>query len=178
MDASKLIDEKLASLTDWRGDLMRAFRKLIHEVDPDIVEEWKWMGSPTWNHAGIICVANAHKATVKVTFLYGAKLSDPAGIFNSELEGNARRAIKWEEGDKINVAALKGILREAMAINDAKPAARQPDAKSSVSGMKPASTSNAPAKRAAPKKAAVKKAAAPKKAAPKKAVSARAKPKR
>lgn len=154
MDASAIIDEKLASLTDWRGDMLRAVRKTIHEVAPDVIEEWKWMGSPVWNKNGILFVANAHKDAVRVTFLHGAKVPDPKGIFNAELEGHARRAIKWQEGDRIDLAGLKAVMRGAIAYNAAKPAARKPDAVSSVSGKKPVAklAKKAAAKRKAPAK--------------------------
>jgi len=167
MEASKLIDQAIASLSDWRGEKMRAIRKLIHEVDPAIVEEWKWMGTPVWNRDGIVCCANAHKSVVKVTFLYGAKLPDPQRIFNAELGGNARRAIKLSQGDALNVEGLKGLVRAAIAHNRAKPAARKPDAVSSVSGKKPAAK-KAPAvkKPAAKKKAPVATRRTPAKKAP------------
>jgi hypothetical protein len=137
MDASKLIDQKIASLRDWRGERMKAIRKLIHQVDPEIVEEWKWMGTPVWNHDGIICCVNAHTQVVKMTFLKGAKLEDPQRVFNAELEGNARRAIKWAEGDALDVDGLKGLVRAAIRLNGEKPAARKPDEKSSVTGYLP-----------------------------------------
>jgi hypothetical protein len=152
MDASKLIDKKIASLSDWRGELLRSLRRLIHEVDPTIVEEWKWMGTPVWNHDGIVCLANAHTHHVKVTFPKGAKLPDPHRVFNAELEGKAWRAIDWSQGDAIDVEGLKDLVRAAIALNGAKPAARKPDAISSMSGKK-AGTSQATAK----KKPAVKK---------------------
>jgi hypothetical protein len=136
MNASKLIDQKLASLADWRGDLIRSLRRLIHEVDPTIVEEWKWMGTPVWNHDGIVCLANAHKQVVKVTFPKGAKLPDPKRVFNAGLGGNAWRAIDWSQGDTIHVEGLKGLVRAAIALNGTKPAARKPDAISSVSAKR------------------------------------------
>ena len=146
MDASKLIDQKIASLSDWRGELLRSLRHLIHEVDPTIVEEWKWMGTPVWNRDGIVCLANAHAHHVKVTFPKGARLPDPERVFNAELEGNAWRAIDWSQGDAINVGGLKSLVRAAIALNGAKPAARKPNAVSSVSGKK-ASTSQATGKK-------------------------------
>jgi len=161
MDASKLIDQKIASLADWRGELLRAIRDLIHEVDPGIVEEWKWMGTPVWNHDGIVCIANAHKHVVKMTFIKGAKLKDPQRVFNAELEGNAWRAINWSEGDAINVEGLKGLVRDAIALNAEKPAARKAGGASSVTAKKPA------AKKPAAKKSAAKKPAAKKPAAKK-----------
>jgi hypothetical protein len=159
MDASKLIDRKIASLSDWRGELLRSLRQLIREVDPTIVEEWKWMGTPVWNRDGILCLANAHAHVVKMTFPKGAKLADPQRVFNAELEGNAWRAINWSEGDAINVDGLKGLVRAAIALNGAKPAARKPDAVSSVSAKKPG-TRRATAKK---KTTAAKKATARKK---------------
>jgi hypothetical protein len=168
MEASKLIDQKIASLADWRGEIIKAIRTLIHEVDPEIVEEWKWMGTPAWNHDGIVCIANAHKNHVKVTFHKGAKLRDPQKVFNAELEGNAWRAIDLAEGDKINAAGFKGLIRDAIALNREKPAARKAGGASSVT----AKVSGAKKVGAGSKAAAVKKAASAKKAAaPKKAVA-------
>jgi hypothetical protein len=154
MDASKLIDQKIASLTDWRGDMMKALRALIREVDPAIVEEWKWMGTPVWNHDGIVCCVNAHTHHVKMTFLKGAQLKDPQRVFNAELEGNARRAIKWAQGDAINVDGLKGLVRDAIAVNREKPAARKPDAKSSVTAPLPGAKKKPAKKPPATKRAA------------------------
>jgi hypothetical protein len=169
MDASKLIDQKIASLADWRGELLRSLRQIIHEVDPTILEEWKWMGTPVWNRDGIVCLANAHALKVKVTFPKGAKLPDPQRVFNAELEGNAWRAIDWSQGDVPNVEGLKGLVRAAIALNSAKPAARKPDAISSVSAKKPA------AKKATAKKATTKKRPAPKKTLAKKKPAAKKK---
>ena len=138
MDASKHIDKKIDSLKDWRGGMLRSVRKLVLEVDPTIVEEWKWMGTPVWNKSGILCIANAHKTVVKMTFPNGAQLPDPQKVFNAALEGGKWRAIDWSEGDTINVAGLKDLVRAAIAFNAARPAARKPDAKSSVSAKKPA----------------------------------------
>jgi hypothetical protein len=167
MDASKLIDQKIATLADWRGELLRALRQLIHEVDPTIVEEWKWMGTPVWNRNGIICLANAHTYVVKVTFPKGAKLPDPQRVFNAGLGGNAWRAIDWSQGDSPNVEGLKGLVRAAIALNGTKPAGRKPDAISSVSGKKPRTPRAIAQKQAAAKKktAAKKKPAAKKKTA-------------
>ena len=133
MDASKLIDDKIAALADWRGELIRTLRKLIHEVDPAVIEEWKWMGTPTWNHDGILCLANAHKSVVKVTFPKGAKLPDPQRVFNAGLGGNAWRAIDWPQGSTINAEGVKGLIRAAIALNGTMPAARKPDAVTSIS---------------------------------------------
>jgi hypothetical protein len=154
MDASKLIDQKIASLADWRGEKMKALRRLIREVDPEIIEEWKWMGTPVWNRDGILCCVNAHTHHVRMTFMKGAKLKDPQRVFNAELEGNARRAITWSEGDAINVEGLKGLVRAAIALNQQKPAARKPDAKTSVTGYLPGARKAT--KKPAPKKPSTK----------------------
>src|SRR5580693_4073995 len=137
MDASKIIDQKIDSLSDWRGELLRSLRQLIHEVDPTIVEEWKWMGTPVWNHDGIVCLANAHAHKVKITFPKGAKLPDPQRVFNAELAGNAWRAIDLAEGDALNTDGVKGLVRAAIALNGAKPAARKPDVVATVSTKTP-----------------------------------------
>ena len=157
MDASKLIDQKIDSLSDWRGERLKTIRALIRDVDPEIVEEWKWMGTPVWNRDGIICCANAHAHVVKVTFLKGAKLKDPRRVFNAELEGNAWRAINWSEGDALDVEGLKGLVRAAIALNSAKPAARKPVAISSVSAKKPGAKQATAKNKRAPKKAPAKK---------------------
>jgi hypothetical protein len=136
MDASKMIDRKIASLSDWRGELLRSLRGHIRDVDPTIVEEWKWMGTPVWNRDGIICLANAHTHHVKVTFPKGAKLPDPQRVFNAELEGKAWRAIDLSQGDAINVEGLKDLVRAAIALNATKPAARKAGALSGVRGRK------------------------------------------
>ena len=116
---SELIDKRIADLTDWRGKMLANLRKVIHEADPEIVEEWKWMGSPCWSHDGLIAVANPHKDKVKLTFAQGASLPDPDKLFNAGLEGNRWRAIDFHEGDRINVRALKNIIRAAVAYNRA-----------------------------------------------------------
>src|SRR5580698_5275807 len=120
MNPSERIDQMIAELTDWRGKIFAGIRKIILEADPEIVEEWKWMGSPVWSRDGIIAVANAHKGKVKLTFAYGASLPDPDKLFNAGLEGNARRAIDFFEGDKINERALKNLVRAAIDHNQAK----------------------------------------------------------
>ena len=120
MNPSDRIDELIANLTDWRGKTFASIRKSILEADRDIVEEWKWMGSPVWSRDGIIAVANAHKGKVKLTFSYGASLPDPDKLFNAGLEGNARRAIDFFEGDKINERALKNLVRAAVDYNQIK----------------------------------------------------------
>jgi hypothetical protein len=115
--ASERIDKRIAELGDWRGARLAEIRALIHEVDPEVIEEWKWMGSPVWSHAGMYAVANAHKGKVKLTFFHGARLSDPRKLFNAGLQGNTWRAIDFREGDTIDGAALKALLREAIAYN-------------------------------------------------------------
>jgi hypothetical protein len=115
--ASKRIDDKIADLGDWRGAKLAEIRKLIHEVDPEVIEEWKWMGSPVWSHEGMYALANAHKDKVKLTFFHGAELSDPRKLFNAGLAGKEWRAIDLHEGDKIDRTALKALLREAVAYN-------------------------------------------------------------
>jgi hypothetical protein len=118
--ASALIDDKIKKLGDWRGKTFAKVREVIHEADPEIVEEWKWMGSPVWSHDGMIAVGNAHKDKVKLTFSHGASLSDPDKVFNAGLGGNAWRAIDFFEGDKINERALKNLVRAAVDYNQVK----------------------------------------------------------
>ena len=117
MSASKRIDKKIGDLGDWRGERLAEIRKLIHAVDPEVVEEWKWMGTPVWSHEGMYALANAHKDKVKLTFFHGAELPDPKKLFNASPDGNKWRAIDFREGDKIDETALKALLREAMAYN-------------------------------------------------------------
>src|ERR1700688_4852658 len=117
MNPSKRIDQLIAKLTDWRGKTFASVRKSILEADREIIEEWKWMGSPVWSHDGIIAVGNAHNDKVKVTFSRGASLRDPDKLFNAGLGGNAWRAIDFFEGDKINERALKNLIRDAVALN-------------------------------------------------------------
>jgi len=117
LSASKRIDKRIADLGDWRGERLAEIRTLIHEVDSEVVEEWKWMGSPVWSHEGMYALANAHKDKVKLTFHHGAQLSDPKKLFNAGLDGNKWRAIDFREGDKIDKTALKALLREAVAYN-------------------------------------------------------------
>ena len=119
-DASSLIDERIAQLGDWRGKTLSRVRKLIHQADPDVVEEVKWRGVPVWSHDGIICTGESYKQHVKLTFAKGASLDDPAGLFNSSLDGNTRRAIDLHEGDEIDEAALKALIRAAVALNTTK----------------------------------------------------------
>ena len=118
--ASALIDERIKELGDWRGKMLAKVREIVHESDPEIVEEWKWMGSPVWYHDGMIAVANAHKDKVKLTFSNGASLPDPDKLFNAGLEGNKWRAIDFFEGDKINERALKNLVRAAVDYNQIK----------------------------------------------------------
>ena len=115
--ASALIDERIKQLGDWRGKMLAKVRTLIHEADPEIVEEWKFMGTPVFSHAGIVCTGETYKSVVKMTFAKGASLEDPAGLFNSSLDANVRRAIDIHEGEKINEAALKNLIRAAVALN-------------------------------------------------------------
>jgi len=115
--ASAFIDEKIKELGDWRGKTLAKVRGIIHEADPEIVEEVKWMGTPVWSHRGIICTGETYKQVVKMTFAKGAALRDPSGLFNSSLEGNVRRAIDIHEGDKVDKAALKNLIRAAVALN-------------------------------------------------------------
>ncbi len=116
-DASELIDAKINSLGDWRGKMLAKVRNIIHAADPEIVEEMKWMGTPVFSHSGIVCTGETYKNVVKLTFAKGASLKDPAGLFNSSLEGNVRRAIDIHEGEKVNEAALKELVRAAVALN-------------------------------------------------------------
>ena len=115
--ASELIDNRIAELGDWRGETLSRMRKLIKEADPDVVEEWKWMGTPVWSHDGIICTGESYKTIVKLTFAKGASLKDPAKLFNSSLDGNARRAIDIHEGETVDAGAFKVLIRAAVALN-------------------------------------------------------------
>jgi len=115
--ASALIDYKIKELGDWRGKMLAKVRNLIHQADPDIVEEWKWMGTPVFSHGGIVCTGETYKNVVKMTFAKGAALKDPSRLFNSSLDGNVRRAIDIHEGEKIDEAALKDLIRAAVALN-------------------------------------------------------------
>jgi len=139
--ASALIDERIKELSsgpgggNWRGKTLAKVRKIVHEADPEIVEEWKWMGTPTWSHGGIVCTGETYKNVVKMTFAKGAALEDPSGLFNSSLDGNVRRAIDIHEGDKIDEAALKDLIRAAVALNlkgKSKPAPRRASSKRSA----------------------------------------------
>ncbi len=115
--ASALIDERIKDLGDWRGKTLALVRALIHKADPAIVEEWKWMGTPVWSHGGIVCTGETYKSVVKLTFAKGAALADPARLFNSSLDGNVRRALDIHEDDKLDAAALKDLIRAAVALN-------------------------------------------------------------
>jgi len=119
MNPSEIIDKQIAVLADWRGNMLANIRKTIHDADPEIIEELKWMGTPCWSHDGIVCVATALKDKVKLTFIQGASLPDPDKVFNAGLGGNKWRAIDFHEGDKINERALKNIIRAAVARNHA-----------------------------------------------------------
>ncbi len=117
--ASELISQRIAELGGWRGETLGRMRKLIQQADPEVVEEWKWMGTPVWSHGGIICTGESYKDKVKLTFAKGASLPDPAGLFNASLDGNMRRAIDIFEGDEIDGTAFKALVREAVALNSA-----------------------------------------------------------
>ena len=119
-DPSQLIDGRIEELNDWRGETLARIRKVIKDAEPGVVEEWKWRGVPVWYRDGMICTGETYKAAVKMTFAKGAQLADPAKLFNSSLDGNARRAIDFHEGDKINEKALKALIRAAVALNQSK----------------------------------------------------------
>ncbi len=118
--ASKLIDERVKELDDWRGETLSRVRTLVKQADPEVVEEWKWRGVPVWSHDGIICTGETYKSVVKMTFFKGAALKDPANLFNASLEGNTRRAIDFREGERINEKALKELIRAAVTLNKSK----------------------------------------------------------
>ncbi len=148
--ASELISKRIAELGDWRGKTLGRMRKLIKEADPEVVEEWKWMGTPIWSHDGIITTGESYKQVVKLTFAKGAFLKDPARLFNSSLGGNLRRAIDIAEGEEVDAAAFKALVREAVALNStrkAKPARSKP-ASAKPASAKPASAKSAQAKSA------------------------------
>ena len=136
--ASALIDRRIEELGDWRGKMLARIRQLVRQVDPQITEEWKWRGTPTWTHDGIVCTGETYKSVVKVTFAKGASLKDPAKLFNSSLDGNVRRAIDVREGEKLDEAAFKALLRAAVALN--------------VEGKQKTKSRSAPAKRPAASK--------------------------
>lgn len=118
--ASGLISKRITDLGDWRGSTLQRMRELIHEADPEVIEEWKWMGTPVWSHDGIICTGESYKDKIKLTFLKGASLKDPKGLFNASLDGNARRAIDIHQHETVDGSAFKLLIREAMALNSAK----------------------------------------------------------
>lgn len=120
LPASELISKRIADLGDWRGESLARIRALIKQADPDVVEQWKWMGTPVWSHDGIICTGESYKTIVKLTFAKGASLEDPAGLFNSSLEGNVRRAIDIHEGEEVDATAFKALILEAIALNSAR----------------------------------------------------------
>ncbi len=144
--ASELISSKFAQLGDWRGVMLSRMRQLIHDADPDVVETWKWMGTPIWEHDGIICTGESYKSVVKLTFAKGASLSDPTKLFNSSLDGNVRRAIDIREGETVDAKAFKALVRAAIALNQSK----KPKA------AKKATTGKVVAKKAVTKKVATK----------------------
>jgi hypothetical protein len=127
---SQLIDQRIKELGDWRGETLARVRFLIKQAEPEVIEEWKWRGVPVWELAGIICTGETYKTAVKLTFAKGALLEDPAGLFNSSLDGNTRRAIDLHEGDKIDEEALKALFRAAVALNSARPAGSRKKSKS------------------------------------------------
>jgi hypothetical protein len=134
-DASELISQRIAELGGWRGETLKRMRKLIQQADPDVVEEWKWMGTPVWSHDGIICTGESYKDKIKLTFAKGASLKDPARLFNSSLDGNTRRAIDILEGKTVDEAAFKALIRQAAALNSAgksKPAKKKAAKKKSA----------------------------------------------
>jgi hypothetical protein len=118
--ASRLIDERIEALDDWRGEMLARLRALVREADPEVVEEWKWRGVPVWSHSGLLCTGETYKSVVKMTFAKGAALPDPAGLFNSSLDGNTRRAIDFREGESVDENALKALVRAAVALNTSK----------------------------------------------------------
>jgi hypothetical protein len=128
--ASDLISQRIADLGDWRGETLRRMRTLIKAVDPDVVEEWKWRGTPVWSHDGMICTGESYKSVVKLTFAKGASLKDPARLFNSSLDGNVRRAIDIREGQDIDESAFKALVRQAVALNRSEKAKRSKKARS------------------------------------------------
>ena len=120
--ASELISKRITDLADWRGDTLARMRLLIKQADPDVVEEWKWMGTPVWSHDGILCTGESYKSVVKLTFAKGASLDDPARLFNASLDGNMRRAIDIREGEEVDPTAFKALIRQAVALNGSRKA--------------------------------------------------------
>jgi hypothetical protein len=117
---SQLIDARIEELGDWRGEMLSRIRTLVKQADPEVVEDWKWRGVPVWSHAGLICTGETYKNVVKMTFAKGASLEDPSGLFNSSLDGNTRRAIDFHEGEEIDEAALRDLIRAAVALNESR----------------------------------------------------------
>ncbi len=179
--AAQRISKRIAELGDWRGEALGKIRAWIKEADPEIVETWKWMGTPVWEHDGIVCTGESYQKVVKMTFAKGASLPDPAGLFNSSLEGNTRRAIDVHEGEKLDERALKALIRAAVALNTAgktkaAPAKAAAKRAAPAKGAEKTASTKAAAKRAAPAQAAEKTAstkAAGKKASTKKAAPAK-----
>ena len=130
MTAAELISKRIAELGDWRGETLGRMRKLIKEADPEVVEEWKWMGTPIWSHDGIICTGESYKSIVKLTFAKGAFLRDPSRLFNSSLDGNVRRAIDIHEGERVDESAFKALVRQAIALNGSRKSRPSKKAKS------------------------------------------------
>jgi hypothetical protein len=128
--ASELISKRIADLGDWRGETLNRMRKLIRQADPDVVEEWKWMGTPIWSHDGIICTGESYQSVVKLTFARGASLKDPARLFNSSLDGNVRRAIDLRKGEEVDAPAFKALVCQAVALNSSGKSKRSKKAKS------------------------------------------------
>ena len=153
-DASQKISERIAELGDWRGETLARMRMLIHEADPAVVEEWKWMGTPIWSHDGILCTGESYKDKIKLTFAKGASLKDPKRLFNSSLDGNVRRALDIFEGQAVDEAAFKKLILDAVALNSAKKARSPKNAKAKA---KKAPTKKTPAKKSPAKKKAAKK---------------------
>ena len=154
--AAELISKRIADLADWRGKTLARMRKLIHQADPDMIEEWKWMGTPVWSHDGIVCTGESYKNVVKMTFAKGASLKDPSRLFNSSLDGNVRRAIDFKEGENINAPALEALIREAISLNTA---GKNAKAKPKTAAKKPKTGAKKPKTAAKPKAAARKKTA-------------------
>jgi len=133
LPASELISKRIADLSDWRGETLARMRQLIHQADPEAIEEWKWRGVPVWSHAGILCTGETYKGVVKLTFAKGASLNDPAGLFNSSLDGNTRRAIDIHEGEEVDESAFQALVREAVALNCSRKSKASKKAKSAKS---------------------------------------------
>ena len=149
---SELIDARIEDLGDWRGEMLSRIRALIREADPDVLEEWKWMGTPVWSHNGIVCTGETYKKVVKMTFAKGASLKDPSHLFNSSLDGNVRRAIDIHQGEEIDAPALKALIRAAVALNQSASAKR--GRRSTPSPKRGARSNVSPKKTATPKRKA------------------------